>query len=53
VQFGELNSQQRSRLDYFISNHTIDTADFNTALQPWDEAKMVPYKANEIVESTI
>jgi hypothetical protein len=53
VQFGELSSQQRSRLEYFISNHAIDTADFNTALQPWDEAKMVPYKANEIVESII
>ena len=53
VQFGELSSQQRSRLAYFISNHTIGTVDFNTALQPWDEAKIVPNKASEIVESIV
>lgn len=53
VQFGELSSQQRSRLEYFISNHTIGAADFNPALQPWDEAKTVPPKANEIVESIL
>ena len=53
VQFGELSSQQRSRLEYFISKHTIGPADFNSALQPWDEIKMVPYKANEIVESIV
>ncbi len=53
VQFGELSSQQRSRLEYFISNHTIGAADFNPALQPWDEAQTVPPKANEIVESIL
>jgi len=53
VQFGELSSQQRSRLEYFISNHTIGAADFNTALQPWDAGKMVPYNAQEILESSV
>jgi len=53
VQFGELSSQQRSRLAYFISNHTIDTADYNAALQPWDNPKMVPYSASNIVESIV
>jgi hypothetical protein len=53
VQFGELSSRQRSRLDYFISNHTIGKADFNPALQPWDAGEMVPYNASEIVESII
>ncbi len=54
VQFGELSSRQRSHLEYFISNHTVAAADFNTTLQPpWDEEKMVPYKANERVQSII
>jgi hypothetical protein len=54
VQFGELNSRQRSRLEYFITNHTLATADFNTRLQPpWDEETIVPYKANEMLGSII
>jgi hypothetical protein len=54
VQFGELSSQQRSRLEYFITNHTLATADFNTRLQPpWDEETVMPYKANEMLESII
>jgi hypothetical protein len=41
VKFGELSSRQRSRLEYFISNHTIAAADFNPASQPLDAGKMV------------
>jgi hypothetical protein len=51
VQFGELSSQQHSRLEYFIRNHTLDSADFNKMLQPWTDEKMVLYKENEMVES--
>ncbi len=53
VQFGELSSQQRSRLAYFIGNHTIGTEDLNPALPPWDAGKMLPYNASEILESIV
>ena len=53
VQFGELSSQQRSRLAYFISNHTIGAEDLNPVLPPWDAEKMLPYNASEILESIV
>jgi hypothetical protein len=53
VQFGELSSQQRSGLEYFISNHTTGVADFNPTLLPWDAEKMAPYNASDIIESII
>jgi len=51
VQFGELSSRQHSRLEFFIRNHTLDSADFNKMLQPWTDEKMVLYNENEMVES--
>ena len=54
VQFGELSSQQRSHLEYFIRHHTLATADFNAKRQPpWDKENIVPYQANGVVESII
>jgi hypothetical protein len=53
VQFGELSSQQHSRLEYFISNHTVREADFNPVFQPWDAGKIVPFNASKIVESIV
>ncbi len=51
VQFGELNHRQRSQLDYFICNHTLDAAEFKPALRPWTDERMVLCKPNEMVES--
>ncbi len=51
VQFGELNHRQRSQLEYFICNHTLDAAEFKPTLRPWTDEKMVLYKENEMVES--
>lgn len=51
VQFGELSSRQQSRLEYFICNHTLNPADYNKILEPWDEEKMMPYKECKIAES--
>ena len=51
VQFGELNSRQHSRLEYFIRNHTLDSAGFNKMLQPWADEKMALYKDNEMVKT--
>lgn len=51
VQFGELDQRQRSQLEYFICNHTLDTADFKPALEPWNNARMMLCKPNEMVES--
>ena len=53
VQFGELNHQQRSQLEYFICNHTLDAADSKTAFQPWNDAKMMLRKPNEMAESIV
>jgi hypothetical protein len=53
VQFGELNSQQRSRLEYFINNHTTDKAHYDIKPQPWNDERMVRYETNEMVESII
>ena len=53
VQFGELNHRQRSQLKYFICNHTLDAADFKTAFQPWNDARMMLGKPNEMVESIV
>jgi hypothetical protein len=53
VQFGELNHQQRSQLEYFICNHTLDAADLKTAFQPWNDARMMLCKPNEMVESIV
>ena len=51
VQFGELNHRQRSQLEYFICNHTLDTADFKPTFQPWNDERMVLCKPNEMAES--
>ena len=53
VQFGELDHRQRSQLEYFICKHTLETADFNPALQPWDDSRMKLGKPNEMIESLI
>jgi len=53
VQFGELNHRQRSQLEYFICNHTLDTPDFKPALQPWNDVRMMQCKPNEMVESLV
>ena len=41
VQFGELNQQQRSQLEYFICNHTLDAAECRPTFQPWSDERMV------------
>ena len=51
VQFGELNHRQRSQLEYFICNHTLDAAEFKPALRSWTDERMLLYKPNEMVES--
>lgn len=53
VQFGELNHRQRSQLEYFICNHTLDAAELRPTLRPWTDERMVLYKPNEMVESII
>ena len=53
VQFGELSPQQSSQLEYFISNHTLETVDCKPAFHPWSDQGMVPCKTNEMVESII
>jgi hypothetical protein len=53
VKFGELNHRQRSQLEYFICNHTLDAADFKPAFQPWNDARMMLRKPNEMVESIV
>ena len=50
VQFGELSSQQRSRLGYFIRNHTLDSADLNKVLKPWPAEKLTLSQENEMAE---
>jgi hypothetical protein len=51
VKFGELNQRQRSQLEYFICNHTVESAEFETAHQPWNDERLMLCKANEMVES--
>ena len=53
VEFGELSSQQRSRLTHFISNHTIGVADSNPVLSPWNAEKILSYNPSKIVESIV
>ena len=53
VQFGELSPQQSSKLEFFISNHTLEAVDSKPISQPWSGERMVPYKTNEMVESII
>jgi len=53
VQFGELNQQQRSQLEYFICNYTRNPVDFNPTLKPWNDERTVICKTNEMVESII
>ena len=53
VQFGELNHRQRSQLEYFIDNHTVDTAESKPAFQPWNDAGLIRTKPNEMVESIV
>jgi len=53
VQFGELNQQQRSQLEYFICNYTLNPVDFNPGAKPWNDERMVICKTNEMVESII
>jgi hypothetical protein len=53
VQFGELDQQQRSQLEYFICNYTLNPIDFNPAIKPWNDERMVLCKTNEMVESIL
>ena len=53
VQFGELNQQQRSQLEYFICNYTLDPVAFNPTVKPWNDERRVICKTNEMVESII
>ncbi len=53
VQFGELNRQQRSQLDFFICNYTLNPEGFNPTINPCNDERMVVCKSNEMVESVI
>ena len=53
VQFGELNHRQRSQLEYFIRNHTVDPAEFKPGFRPWNNAGLMRSKPHEIVESIV
>ena len=53
VQFGELNQQQRSQLDFFICNYTLNPEDFNPTINPSNDERILVYKSNEMVESVI
>ena len=53
VQFGELNHRQRSQLEYFIHNHTVDSAKFKPAFQPWNDAELMRSKRHEMAESIV
>jgi hypothetical protein len=53
VQFGELNQQQRSQLDFFICNYTLNPVDLNPTINSWNDERMVICKSNEMVESII
>jgi hypothetical protein len=51
VKFGEMNQRQRSQLEYFICNHTVDSAELKPTLQPWNDERLMLCEANQIVES--
>ena len=51
VKFGELNQRQRSQLAYFICNHTVESAELNPKLQPWNDERLMLCEANQMVES--
>ena len=51
VKFGELNQRQRSQLEYFICNHTLDPKNSKPELQPWNDERLTICNANELVES--
>ena len=51
VKFGEMNQRQRSQLEYFICNHTVDSAELKPTLQPWNDERLMLGEANQIVES--
>lgn len=53
VQFGELNHRQRSQLEYFICNHTLDAANFEPAFQTWNDETMMLPKPDEMVQSIV
>ena len=53
VKFGELNQRQRSQLEYYISNHTVSSAEFKSGPQPWNDENLMLYNANEMVESLV
>lgn len=53
VKFGELNQRQRSQLAYFIGNHTVDSAELKPALHPWNDERLMLFRANEMVESLV
>jgi hypothetical protein len=51
VEFGELNQRQRSQLEYFICNHTVDSADSSASLKPWNDERLALCQSNTMVES--
>jgi hypothetical protein len=53
VQFGELSHRQQSQLEYFICNHTLDTAELNQGFQPWNDSRRVLCKPDGIVGSIV
>ncbi len=53
VQFGELNPQQHSQLEYFICNYTLNPVGLNQAAIPWNDERMMICNPNEMVESII
>lgn len=53
VQFGELNHRQRSQLEYFIRNHTVDPAEFKPAFQPWNRARLMRPKPHEMIGTSV
>ena len=53
VKFGELNHRQRSQLEYFICNHTLDSAEFSPRVQPWNDRRIMLCNINEMVESMV
>ena len=51
VKFGELNQRQRSQLEYFICNYTLDSAGMEPTLQTWNDESLMLSEANQMVES--
>jgi hypothetical protein len=50
VKFGELNQRQRSQLEYFICNYTVQSVNSKPTLQPLNDERLMLCKANEMVE---